>query len=85
MAMKSPLTPEQRTIAARNLYQNPILAELLAEIEQDFLNGWRASQLTTEREAFHAKTQALDFIRSRIDVTVRRELGDKRAAEPVNE
>lgn len=60
-----------------NLKANPLLKEILETLDKDFIDGWKAAPTPEAREAFHAKSQALTIIRSRIDGTVKRELGDK--------
>jgi hypothetical protein len=64
-----------------NLRANPLLKEILEMLDKDFVDGWKASATAEAREAFHAKSQALTIIRSRIDGTVKRELGDKQPNE----
>lgn len=46
-------------------------------MKNDFTAAWQSAQSVNDREACWAKQQALTLIRSRIDATVKRELGDK--------
>jgi hypothetical protein len=57
--------------------ENQLLPAILLEFQAELINAWRAAASVEDRERCAAQDRALLTLRNKIDVRVKRELGDK--------
>jgi hypothetical protein len=71
------VTKEQRAIKAKELKENPLLPEVFKAVEENCFSSWRIANTVEMRETHWALMKALTLIRSELDVTIKRALGDE--------
>lgn len=62
---------------AQALVKNEVLETALLQAEVDTVRAWKAERDRDVREMLWARQQAIQLIRSNINVAIKRELGDK--------
>lgn len=70
-----------KTEAAKQLRANPLLPEILRELEADVVSAWQGATTVEGRERAHADIKALNTLREQIDARCREVLGGDTAGK----
>lgn len=60
------MEPDERARHVKALATNPVLTEMLAQMEADKVLAWKAATNTANREQLHAEMLAISNLRGRI-------------------
>lgn len=70
------MTPDERLRAAKALQTNPLLPEILEEMQLNTVRAWRSSDDPEKRNALWYQDKAITQLRSNIHVAIRNAGGD---------